>query len=351
MRVLSSNPNVDNSDLINYPDGRIKDNTGSGDGTAVNERVYGDLHSNISKLLRLYGITPNGLPDNETNGYQIIDGLRALSTKNTIIQNLDKDAGKLRVPFKISFLLEGEVMLCKASVDFASETEIKGVDVTVYGLTVVNSFLSGDYVQFIKTASGVELRRVVDQSNIDSIVGALNFLKAATQTQENTGTANNVATTPLTNLTAFIRRVNGTDSVAYLATLSQNGIYPKEHFAIVAGLGANPIRNVGFFAGFDINNGTAGSTTFAVGGNIVSATLTQKPSNASVVRVVLQNTMTDNNYFVEAFPESQSASFTDDNGSYQWTFKPINATTFDICFREAFSQNQTLKIHIKAVKI
>lgn len=350
MRILSSNPNVDNSDLANYPDGRIKDNTGSGDGTGVNERVYGDLHSNISKLLRLYGITPNNTPDNETNGYQIIDGLRALSTKNTIVQNLDKDAGKLRVPFKISFLLEGEIMLCKASVNFASETEIKGQDITVFGLTVVNSFTSGDYVQFIKTASGVELRRVADQSNLDVIVGALNYLKAATQTQENTGTANNVATTPLTNLTAFIRRVNGADSATYLATLLQNGIYPKEHFAIVAGLGANPIRNVGFFSGFDINNGSIGAT-FTVGGNIVSATLTQKPSSASVVRVVLQNTMTNTDYFVEAFVESQSPSFTDDNGSYQWIFKPINATTFDICFREPFSQNQNLKIHIKAVKI
>ena len=41
MRKLDSNPNVDNSDLINYLHGRIKDNSGVGDGTAVNERVYG----------------------------------------------------------------------------------------------------------------------------------------------------------------------------------------------------------------------------------------------------------------------------------------------------------------------
>lgn len=351
MRILSSNPNVDNSDLVNWPDGRIKDNTGSGDGTGVNERVYGDLHSNISKLLRLYGITPNNTPDNETNGYQIIDGLRALSTKNTIVQNLDKDAGKLRVPFKISFLLEGEIMLCKASVNFASETEIKGQDITVFGLTVVNSFTSGDYVQFIKTASGVELRRVVDQLNLDVIVGALNYLKAATQSQENTGTANNVATTPLTNLTAFIRRVNGADSDTYLATLLQNGIYPKEHFAIVDGLGANPIRNEGFFSGVEVNFGSDGVTTYAVGGNVVSATLMSKPSSASVIRVVLQNTMTDINYRIEPFIESLSASFDSDNNIYNPVWKPINPTTFDICLREGFNRNQNLKIHIKAVKI
>ena len=28
----------------NYPYGRIKDNTGAGDGTPVNEFVYGDIH-------------------------------------------------------------------------------------------------------------------------------------------------------------------------------------------------------------------------------------------------------------------------------------------------------------------
>ena len=349
MRILSSNPNVDNSDIANYPDGRIKDNTGSGDGTGVNERVYGDLHSNISKLLRLYGITPNNSPDNETNGYQIIDGLRALSTKNTIVQNLSSEGGKLKVPFKISFLLEGETMLCKASVNFTTETEIKGADVTVFGLTVVSTFTSGDYVQFIKTASGVELRRVADQSNLDAIVGALNYLKAATQSQENAGTANNVATTPLTNLTAFIRRVNGADSATYLATALQNGIYPKEHFAIVAALGANPVRNIGRFSGFDINNGAIG-TTFTVSGNLVSATLTAKPSNSSVVRVVLANTMTNTDYYVRAFLQSNSANFSDDNGGLMWTFKPINATTFDFCIREFVSQNQNLTVHIEVVK-
>lgn len=350
MRILSSNPNVDNSDIANYPDGRVKDNTGSGDGTPVNERVYGDLHSNISKLLRLYGITPNDLPDNETNGYQIIDGLRALSTKNTIVQNLSSESGKLKVPFKISFLLEGETMLCKASVNFTTETEIKGADVTIYGLTVVSTFTSGDYVQFIKTASGVELRRVADQSNLNVIVGALNYLKAATQSQENTGTENNVATTPLTNLTAFIRRVNGLDSATYLATALINGLYPKEHFAIVAGLGANPVRNVGTISGINVDAGSIG-TTYAVTGNIVSATLTARPVEASIIRVVVANTMTNNNYYVRMYVESLSTDMGLDNSIGTIVFKVINATTFDISMQEFQNQAQNIRIHVEVVKI
>lgn len=351
MRILSSNPNVDLSDTFNYPDGRIKDNTGSGDGTGVNENVYGDIHSNISKLMRLYGITPNNVPDNETNGYQIIEALRALSTKNTIVQNLDKDGSVLRVPFKISFLLEGEVMVCKSSVNFASETQIKGSDVTVFGLTVVNSFVSGDYVQFIKTPSGVELRRVVDQSNLDSLVGALNFLKAASQSEENDGTINTKATTPLTNLIAFIRRVNGADSATYLATALQNGIYPKEHFAIVAGIGANPVRNIGFISGIDINAGAVG-TTYTTGGNIVSATKTSSgDQDGSIIRVVLQNTMTNTSFYVRSFIESLSANQFTDSNLQSPTFKPINATTVDICIKEIFGITQNIKLHLEVVKI
>ena len=56
MIPLQSNANVDNSDPTNYPDGRLKDNTGTGNGTPVNRSVYSDIHSNISKMMRLYGI-------------------------------------------------------------------------------------------------------------------------------------------------------------------------------------------------------------------------------------------------------------------------------------------------------
>ena len=85
MRILSSNPNVDNSDLVNFPDGRIKDNDGSGNGTGINERTNGDIHQTISRLMRKYGIVPNGLPDNVTNGYQIVEAIQALASKNDFI--------------------------------------------------------------------------------------------------------------------------------------------------------------------------------------------------------------------------------------------------------------------------
>ena len=68
--------NIDLSNPSDYLNGRIKDNTGSGDGTPVNERVYGDFHQLVAKLMNLSGLAFNNLPENETNGYQFIDSLR-----------------------------------------------------------------------------------------------------------------------------------------------------------------------------------------------------------------------------------------------------------------------------------
>lgn len=67
--------NVDTSDPTNYPSGQIKDDTGAGDGTPVNVETNGDIQQFFTKLLELAGITASGDPDNETNGYQLIQAL------------------------------------------------------------------------------------------------------------------------------------------------------------------------------------------------------------------------------------------------------------------------------------
>ena len=229
MIPLKNNPNVDNSNLSDYPDSRIRDNSGTGNGTPVNRSVYGDIHSNISKLMRLYGITPNGIPDNETNGYQIIESIKSLSTKNTIVANITTSGGVLVAGMKIGLLKVGEKMYCKALCDLTTETTIKGNDTAnVYVVTFVGVFVTGDYLELVKTSGNIELRRVIDQNNISSVIAALNYLKKATQTEENAGVIDTKATTPLVNLVAFTKRVIGLDSGGFLATTIRNGLLSKE---------------------------------------------------------------------------------------------------------------------------
>jgi hypothetical protein len=64
-------PNIIPADA-DYLDGDIKD---APSGTPVNRSTNGDIQQFFAKLLRVAGITPNGLRDNESNGYQLYDAL------------------------------------------------------------------------------------------------------------------------------------------------------------------------------------------------------------------------------------------------------------------------------------
>ncbi len=62
---------VPQNTAINLPDGGIKNETDTEDGTPVVEEIYGDILSNNYKLLEEVGIDPTGTQDNEDTQYQI----------------------------------------------------------------------------------------------------------------------------------------------------------------------------------------------------------------------------------------------------------------------------------------
>jgi len=346
MRSLSSNPNIDNSDLTNYPNGRIKDNTGIGDGTAVNERVKGDLHQAVEKSMRLYGITPNDLPDNETNGFQIIDAWRGLASKNDFILNLGSTGGILQVPIKLGLMINEEAVICVATANFTTETQIKGSDAPTFTATIQGGFKTGEYVRLIKKSGGITLVRIADQLSLDLMVSGLLYLKKASYAQEIAGVLDTVATNPLSNALAFVERVNGASSSMSLATALRNGLYPKEHFAIVAALGASPVKNTGWFSG--LNVGAAG--TLPVSGDITAATLTSTGPD-SFITCTMANAMANTNYIVKTWVQGESASLDNDNDITQIVFKTISTTQFQVSTRELATSSQSLKIHIEVVQL
>ncbi len=218
MRNKLDQSNINNSDPANYPDGRIKNNTGGGNGTPVNEEVYGDIHEMKDKLMRLYNIEHNGLPDNETNGYQFVEALRALASKNDFCLNLTTASDILRVPLKLGKLLPDESFILKATIDFTTETQIRGtLDNVTKTVSVLGSFKQNEYVRMINTATSVVLVRMIDSFNLDSAVTDLMYMKGASLAEEYAGVIADKATSPLTNLNAYMRRVNGVDSGNYLA--------------------------------------------------------------------------------------------------------------------------------------
>ena len=177
MRNKLIQPNIDNSDPANYPDGRVKNDNGSGNGTAVNEQVYGDIHEMMAKLMRLYGIPYNGLPDNETNGYQSIEALRALASKNDFILSITSVNDVLNVPVKLASMLENEQIVCRASTNKGIETEIKGSDGTQFVVNFIGDFKANEYVRLIKNGSNVTIVRLIDLVNLDTAVSEFLYLK------------------------------------------------------------------------------------------------------------------------------------------------------------------------------
>ena len=296
MRILSSNPNVDNSDLVNFPDGRIKDNDGSGNGTGINERTNGDIHQTISRLMRKYGIVPNNLPDNITNGFQIVEAIQALASKNDFVLALTDVGGVLSVPIKFSFMDENESVICKSGINLDAQTQIKGSDATTFNVTYVGSFKNNEYVRVIKTASGVTIVRLADAVSLDAMVAELNFLKKATQTEENAGAIDTVATTPLSNKTTFMKRVNGVDSDDYLAKPTgdpdeRNGLLSKEDKATIDSFVSKEV-NYGTFTGTNFDDDPI-NTNYAVTGSITSAKKVVNTEHGGLIEVVFANSHSD----------------------------------------------------------
>ncbi len=73
---LQNQANITAPDSI-YPNGQIRDKTPSLPGTAVNRKVYNDIHQFFAKLLRIAVIVPSNLPENEYSGFQYITALRS----------------------------------------------------------------------------------------------------------------------------------------------------------------------------------------------------------------------------------------------------------------------------------
>lgn len=345
MRNKLNQPNIDNSDTINFPNGRIKNNDGSGNGTPVNEQTKGDLHEMIDKAMRLYGIVHNDLPDSEANGYQTIEALRALASKNDFVLDITSTAGVLNVPVKLAKMLDNEQIVCKATITKTTETQIKGSDNSQFVVTFIGAFLANEYVRLIKTASGVILVRLVDLVNLDVAVSEYLYLKKASQAQENAGAVDTVATTPLSNLTAFIRRVNGADSATYLATALQDGVYPKEHFAIVDAIG-NPIeRNYGTFSGSDFNNDAIG-TNYAVTGNISSAQKTGNTPLGGILTVTLANA--HDNLNIQALLSIQSLGDIEFDNDYKpLNYSVVSTTQIRVYLEETNPTVKNVKIHVQ----
>lgn len=170
-RNKADQANIDASDLGNYPDKRIRNNDGSGNGTPVNESVYGDIHEYHAKIMRDAKESYNGLPDNVSNGYQLYDAAMSLGGKNDMIKNIVKlNDSTLSVPLKIAALKNEESVTFKA--DFASTNLInfiQGNDGVNKLLTIAGSWVAGQFVRIINYNNLIQIVGLYDSQIVPSL--------------------------------------------------------------------------------------------------------------------------------------------------------------------------------------
>ena len=341
--------NIDLSDPANYLDGRIKDNTGSGDGTPVNERVYGDFHQTVAKLMQLAGLVYNNLPDNESNGYQVVDAIRQLASKNDFNYDLSTSGGLLTLPIRVGKLINNEIIRCKATVDKGAETQLRGtLDNINKAVTYLGDFKQNEYLRIINLSGSIVIIREVDAFNLETVCIELGFLKAASNAETIAGTIVNKAVTPLSFKTAFTQFVTGANSPTYLATTNTNGLLSAAQWNIINGLGAPALRNRGNFILGDIN-GSAIGTNFVSTGQI-TAQKTSNLASGDVVTITFTNAMDSNNYRLDIFVESLN-NYNLDNDFSPILFKVVSGSQATIFIEETNSVTQNLKIHIDVIQL
>lgn len=78
MKRLQDKPNV-TVPGGDYSYGTMRDDTGADDGTRANTEFMTDYVQFFERLMDLSAIPPNGLPDNDANGYQLMEALLTIT--------------------------------------------------------------------------------------------------------------------------------------------------------------------------------------------------------------------------------------------------------------------------------
>lgn len=157
--------NVDTTNPTDYPNGSIKD---APNGVAMNRTTFDDIFQFFSKLCRFNSITPNNTPDNEANGFQYVEALRATSCSKftkTFVSGLDGDIVTItRAEMVAAFGNSGDFSLGVGAannvlVDFHISVAYQFTDGGLTDWTVINPAVStsGAIVSVDRTTGDIDI--------------------------------------------------------------------------------------------------------------------------------------------------------------------------------------------------
>lgn len=156
MRTIS-NLAVPQNDDPKFPFSTIQNETDTDDGTPVVEEIYGDILTNVYKLLQSVGVVPTGTQDSDVTQYQVLEALKKLpNVLNDIEQVLTLTSTIWSVPLNIDYLPNKYVFIARAS-----ETYVPGTAYTFKGSTLTEYVFTSPGFK-----SGDELLVVIDSASV-----------------------------------------------------------------------------------------------------------------------------------------------------------------------------------------
>jgi hypothetical protein len=158
MRTLLGLPTIVKDLSPQFPFGTIQNETDTQDGTPVIREIYGDVLTNIYKLLKVVGITATGTEDSDISQYQIIEALKKLpNSLNDIEQVLDKTGLAWHVPFDLELLPNKYVFFARASESYVngSSYTFRGLGLAEYTFNSPTGFNASDELLIVIDSSEV----------------------------------------------------------------------------------------------------------------------------------------------------------------------------------------------------
>ena len=121
MRTIRDLPIVQDGNNTLFPDGQIKNETATDPGTPVVREIYGDVITNIYKIIRDAGVDFTETEDSERTQYQLLDALKVFVNElNDVLQVLTVDENDVSINVDLDNLPNNYVFIGQVSELLAS---------------------------------------------------------------------------------------------------------------------------------------------------------------------------------------------------------------------------------------
>ena len=161
MRTIRDLPIVQDGNNALFPDGQIRNETATQDGTPVVREIYGDVITNIYKIIRDAGVDFTETEDSETTQYQLLDALKVFVNElNDVLQILTVEENDVSINVDLDNLPNNYVFIGQVSESLlsASTYELTGTGTNTYSFSPQSNINANSQVLLvINNSTGVKL--------------------------------------------------------------------------------------------------------------------------------------------------------------------------------------------------